>query len=342
MFAHSYRYFFILFLAAGTFVCTEFCEVYTYFNISIHWLYAFLTILAITTLVWECNRLCEQYILHRFQKNYSRLQYLILFFCLGNIIVALVCGATVYVVGAVMHKLTWNEIVNPLKLNFIYGCLVNLFFHLLNAILVFFREYKNQWIQAEELRRITSQAQIQSLKSQINPHFLFNNLNVLSAMVIRDNPAANKFIEEFASVYRYVLNNQDKELVPLSTELEFIQSYLFLLKQRFTEGLNVGLSIPERYTSWHIVPAALQMLIENAIKHNIVSTFRPLNISIYANGEGTITVTNNLQRRRSVERSYNIGLKNIDERYKLISGRDIIVKTDDEQFEVTLPLLELN
>ncbi|MCY7309617.1 MAG: histidine kinase, partial [Chitinophagaceae bacterium] len=176
----------------------------------------------------------------------------------------------------------------------------------------------------------------------INPHFLFNNLNVLSGMVIKDNPEANHFFEEFSKVYRYILNNQEKELVELRSELEFVQPYIFLLKKRFDEGLTISLNIPEHYKSYHVVPAALQMLIENAIKHNIVSRHKPLHIYIHANGNNTMIVSNNLQLRQTGEPSTKIGLQNIRKRYELISGREIEVKETVTTFEVTLPLLNLN
>lgn len=188
----------------------------------------------------------------------------------------------------------------------------------------------------------TAQAQVQLIKSQINPHFLFNNLNVLSGMVIKNNPEANHFIEEFSKVYRYILSNQDKELVELKSELEFITPYLFLLQKRFDEGLVISINIPEHYKTWHVVPAALQMLIENAIKHNIVSRNKPLHIDIHANGSQTLVVKNNLQPRQMVEPSTKIGLQNIKKRYELISGRDIDIKKTTTEFEVSLPLLNLN
>jgi LytS/YehU family sensor histidine kinase len=161
-------------------------------------------------------------------------------------------------------------------------------------------------------------------------------------MVIKDNPEANHFIEEFSKVYRYILNNQEKELVELRSELEFIQPYIFLLQKRFGEALTVAINIPDKYQSYHVVPAALQMLIENAIKHNIVSRNKPLHIDIHANGNQTLIVSNNLQLRKTGEPSTRIGLQNIRKRYELISGRSIIVSESEKSFEVTLPLLTLN
>jgi sensor histidine kinase YesM len=316
--------------------------VYHYFDIETEWYYALLTILLITGLTWEGNRLVEPIICKRISPEKSKARYLGSFFVAGNIIGASAALLIVYMVGNVLHDYSWQQNLNPLKLNIIYVTLVNLLFHLVNTIFFFFREYQKKWMEAEELRRISSQAELELIRSQINPHFLFNNLNVLSGMVIKNNPEANKFIEEFSKVYRYILSNQQKELVELKSELDFIQPYIFLLQKRFDNGLKIDISIGERYKSHHVVPAALQMLIENAIKHNVVSRNRPLHIDIHTNGNNTLVVKNNLQLRQAAEPSGRIGLQNIRKRYELISGQDITITKTEESFEVILPLLHLN
>lgn len=342
MFSHRYRYLFITGLALYTFVNTVLCNVYYHFNINVNWYYSLTTIFLVTLFTWEGNRWIEPILKKKFNPLLNRWKYLFLFLGCGMLIAAGAAAAAVWLIGACIHDYTLDQILNPLKLNIIYGGLINLFFHLLNTILVFFTEYKKQREEAEALRAASEQAQIQLLKNQVNPHFLFNNLNVLSAMVIRDNPDANKFIEEFSKVYRYILNNQDKELVSLQTELDFVEPYLYLLKKRFTEGLHISISIPEHYKHFQLVPASLQLLVENAIKHNVVSRSKPLHIHIHGNGNQTLVVSNNLQPRQTVEDSMRIGLQNIHKRYSIISGRNVeVIKTKDT-FEVLLPLLEVN
>jgi LytS/YehU family sensor histidine kinase len=242
----------------------------------------------------------------------------------------------------VLHNYNFNETIIPLKLNLIYAWLANLLFHLLNAIKFYFTEYKTKWMEAEELKRITAQAELQLVKSQINPHFLFNNLNVLSALILKNNDEANKFIEEFSKVYRYILNNHDKELVDIKTELDFIKPYIFLLQKRFADGLEISVDVPVAYDKFYIIPASLQMLIVNAIKHNIVSKSKPLHIDVHINGNNTIVVSNNLQLRESVDNSTKVGLNNIIKRYWLVSGQNVEVKKDNDAFTVALPLLTLN
>jgi len=325
-----------------TFLNTQLCDVYYYFGIGIEWYYALATIFFITAFTWEGNRLVEPFVRRKVAPDKSRVRYLGIFFIAGNMIGAIATVLVVYIVGNLLHGYSWQQNSNPLKLNLIYVSLVNLFFHLVNAIFFFFREYRNKWSEAEELRRISSQAELDLIKSQINPHFLFNNLNVLSGMVIKDNPEANEFIEEFSKVYRYILNNQQKELVDLQSELEFIQPYIFLLQKRFDEGLKVDIQIGEEYKHFQVVPAALQLLVENAIKHNVVSRNRPLYIDIHTNGNHTLAVKNNLQLRHTQESSSRIGLQNIRKRYELISGREVVITKTETEFEVVLPLLQLN
>jgi two-component system, LytTR family, sensor kinase len=342
MFAHKYRYFFIAALACYTYISTLLCEVYRYFKIEIEWYIAFGTI-AVTTLgIWEASRFMEP----RFKKGLTNIKNKIktqaIFFIAGGIVTTFITAAVVFFVSMVLHNYTLKETLIPLKLNLIYAWLVNLLFHLLNAIVFYFYEYRTKWMEAEELKRISAQAELQIIKNQINPHFLFNNLNVLSALVMKNTEEANKFIEEFSKVFRYILNNHDKELVDLKTELDFIKPYIFLLQKRFAEALSVSVTVPSGYNNYYIIPASLQMLIENAIKHNVVSKSKPLHIDVHVNGNNTIVVSNNMQPRESAEPSTKIGLSNISKRYWLVSGRLVDIKKDDSAFTVAIPLLTLN
>jgi two-component system, LytTR family, sensor kinase len=339
MFNHRYRYYFIFLLAAVTYISTVLCEVYKYFNIAIEWYYAYGTIALVTLFIWETGRLLEPIFVKKIAESSNKVSLLVYFFIACGTIMFILTTTLVLVESMLLHNLTLEQSFIPLKLNLIYAVLINLLFHLLNAILFYFKEYKTKFVEAEELKSITAQAELQLIKSQINPHFLFNNLNVLSSLVMQHNEDANKFIEAFSQVYRYILNNQEKELVTLDTELEFIKPYIFLLEKRFAVGLHITIDIPEKYNDTLIIPASLQMLVENAIKHNIATRAKPLKILLHANGNHTLAVSNNLQLRDMVENSTEIGLKNIIKRYQLVSGKEVIVEKNTESFKVTLPLL---
>lgn len=342
MFTHRFRYLFISGLSVYTYINTVLCEVYKYFNIDIEWYYALGTITMVTLCTWEGSRMLEKLFDKRLTTARNKIRVLVLFFAAAGALTTILTSAIVLLVSMVLHKHSFTEALMPLKLNLIYAWLANLLFHLLNAVLFYFTEYKNKLLEAEELKRMTTQAELQLVKSQINPHFLFNNLNVLSALVMKNNNEANRFIEEFSKVFRYILNNHDKELVDVKTELNYIKPYIFLLQKRFAEGLHIEVNIPEDRERFYIIPASLQMLIENAIKHNVVSKTRPLHIDVHVNGNNTIIVSNNLQPRESADSSTKIGLSNIMKRYLLVSGREVKVHKDEEVFTVTLPLLTLN
>lgn len=342
MFSHKYRYIFILILSGYTYVNTILCEVYKYFHIEIEWYVAFGTITAITLGVWEASRLMEPFFNRKLQSTKNKIKTLLLFCGAGSIATTLLTAGVVFFVSMVLHHYSISNTLIPLKLNLIYAWLANLLFHLLSAIKFYFTEYKRKWMEAEELKRISAQAELQVIKSQINPHFLFNNLNVLSALIMKNNEEANKFIEEFSKVYRYILSNHDKELVELRTELDFIEPYIFLLQKRFADSLTVELNIPESYRHYYIIPASLQLLIENAIKHNIISKARPLVINVHVNGNNTVVVSNNFQPRETAVASTKIGLNNIKKRYWLVSGQEVTVDAGVEIFSVAIPLLNLN
>jgi len=342
MFTHRYRYWFALLLSVYTYVNTEFCRIYYHFNIRIEWYFAFATILAITFLILEINRVTEPFIRALVPPEKSKIKYKVSFFIAGSILATSITIVVVLVMGMLIHPYSLKENYLPLKLNITYCWLVNLLYHLINAIIFYFKEYKMTSLEAEQLKNITAQAELQLIKSQVNPHFLFNNLNVLSALIMKDNKEANRFIEEFSKVYRYILGNHEKELVELKTELDFIQPYIFLLEKRFAEGLVIKLNIAESYKDQYIIPASLQMLIENAIKHNVVSRNRPLLIEVHSNGNNTIVVSNNLQAKQTVENSTGIGLQNIIKRYRLVSNKTVKISKDENYFTVALPLLNVN
>jgi sensor histidine kinase YesM len=333
---------FALLLSVYTYLNTEFCQVYDYFNIRIEWYVAFGTILAITFLTLEGNRLIEPLLRKKIPPENYKTRFPVGFFLAGSVLSTLVALTVVLFVGMALHSFSLSENFTPIKLNLMYAWLVNLLFHLINTIIFYFKEYRSSRLEAEELKSAQALAELQLIKSQVNPHFLFNNLNVLSALVMQNHSEANRFIEEFSKVYRYILHNHENELVPLKTELHYINPYIFLLQKRFGDGLQVSIDIPEAYSDRLIIPAAIQMLIENAIKHNVVSRNRPLHISLHANGNNSIVITNNLQVKQSTEPSTGIGLRNIMKRYELVSDREVGIMKNESGFTVTLPLINPN
>lgn len=177
------------------------------------------------------------------------------------------------------------------------------------------------------------------LKQQINPHFLFNSLNILDYLVQEhETERASAFIRKLAATYRYMLKKADEQLVPLEEELEFARQYIDLLQERFTKGFEVEVDIPRPLLRRYVVPCCLQLLIENAIKHNVVSPEQPLHVRIAAAGD-RLTVSNNLQLRMNAPASTGVGLRNIRQQYLNTAGAPILVERTDTEFRVQLPLL---
>jgi len=209
----------------------------------------------------------------------------------------------------------------------------------INEAAYFLKQWRKTILEAEQLKRENIASQFETLKSQVNPHFLFNSLNTLITIIPEDPQLAVAFVQKLSNVYRYVLQNKDKDLVTLAEEMKIAEAYLFLLKTRFGENLRVNTDIPEDQLGKFIAPLTLQMLLENAIKHNVVSTEKPLHIHLYVEKDEVLVVKNNLQRKSSVPDSTQTGLANISQRYRLLCRQAVEVIVTTSNFMVVLPLL---
>ena len=210
---------------------------------------------------------------------------------------------------------------------------------LLLEILVFTICYLVQTTRISRLQLSRSEYQYERLKQQINPHFLFNSLNILDYLVQeQETERASTFIRKLANIYRYMLRNDEKPLVKIGEELDFTKMYIDLLRERFIEGMVFVIDVDENLYDKNIVPCSLQLLVENATKHNIVSAESPLTIKIKCDEE-FITVSNNLQERTHGQPSTHLGLANIRRQYMDITRREIFVKKTETEFIVKLPII---
>jgi sensor histidine kinase YesM len=204
----------------------------------------------------------------------------------------------------------------------------------------FFKGWREEKLLAAVLEREKAQVQYDNLKNQLNPHFLFNSLTSLNSLIFENPQLASEFLQQLSKVYRYVLDNKDKNLVTLDTEVAFVKHYVQLLKARFENGLDVSFEIGESARQKAIVPVTLQILIENAIKHNITQKSNPLQIRIFNNGD-YVQVANNLQLKKVIEGSNGQGLENLKNLYYFLSGKAVIIEEHDKSFNVKIPLLDL-
>lgn len=231
-------------------------------------------------------------------------------------------------------NLSSGENVSYLVTTVIITLLVNAVF----SAIEFFKFWRQSVKEAEELKRESLSAEFETLKNQINPHFLFNSLNTLTSLIEEQPKQATEFVQKLSNVYRYVLTQKDKQLVSLREELEFIQSYIYLNQIRFGNNLKVNIQIPASYLSFSVVTLSLQMLIENCIKHNTISIQKPLVIHIEI-ADNKISVRNNLQRKSVMNESNGIGLNNIVHRYSFVTEESVEITDDEIYFTVRLPLI---
>ena len=206
----------------------------------------------------------------------------------------------------------------------------------------YYSQLKKSIQEQERVKVAHVQSQLDGLRNQVNPHFLFNSLNTLNHIVEYENKTmAKNFIGQLSKVYRYILDSREESTIILEEELNFVNAYVSIQKERFLESLEVNIDVPQQYTYKKIIPLSLQLLIENAIKHNIISTKKPLTITIDIDEQNdVIRVTNNLQKKSRVLHSTNVGLENITERYRLLSNDKFVkIEATKNYFKVSIPLL---
>lgn len=289
------------------------------------------------SLLWELCRRAIMYVRKRYPEAdqvSQRIGMQTLLFLLATIFVRFVMSGFVAIVGFKAF---------PGFVNFLY----NVFITVVSIVpiagiyegIFFFSRWKKTYVEAKELRKMNLQSQLDSLKAQINPHFLFNNLNSLSSLIQTDPERAEEFLEELSSVYRYLLQKNHGNTCSIREELQFIQAYFHLLKTRFGEGLFWENQLPDYFLDHQIPTLTLQLLVENAVKHNIISKSRPLTIRMYVTDEKLI-VENNLQKKIIAVPSNRIGLSSILQKYELLNQPGVEIVQNNEEFRVILPLIQ--
>lgn len=202
-----------------------------------------------------------------------------------------------------------------------------------------FKQWKSSIAEKEKLQQLTIQQEFETLKSQVNPHFLFNCFNTLSSLICEDRKQAEIFLDELSKVYRYLLRNNEDGVSSLQTEIRFIESYYRLLRTRHGEAVQLNIEIDKKYDAYMLPSLSLQMLVENAVKHNVLSKNKPLTIDIFSTAGNKLVVSNNLQVRTIKGPSNRIGLDNIRTKYDLLNQPGFQVLQDTKNFSVVLPLI---
>lgn len=258
----------------------------------------------------------------------------------ANIILVYFCN---YMNFVVFQKAATTEEYFTGKYNYINWFTINIAL-LISAFLHakgFMEELKKtskKEVVEQKLIAKSANAQFESLKNQLDPHFLFNSLNVLSSLIDENPRQAQKFTASMSKIYRYVLEQKDKELVTVEDELEFAKTYCELLKTRFEDSVDFIFDVKKEDYRRFVVPLSLQLLLENCIKHNFATSSKPLIIKIYSEND-TLCIENNLQVREQIKESSGIGLANIVQRYALLTKKNVFIEKSDDYFKVKLPVL---
>lgn len=259
---------------------------------------------------------------------------------ISTLVVTLPCIFILRVIHRMyFDKADLNTFLRTENMGFYFGVtvitlLISLFFHAFH----FYRTSQEKRVKEQKILAGTASAQFDALKNQLDPHFLFNSLNVLTSLIDEKPESAQKFTTSLSKIYRYVLEQKSKELVSVDEELQFARVYVGLLKMRFEE--SIAFDIPEKASNPEakVVPLSLQLLLENAVKHNTVTAKSPLHIRIYEEG-GDLVVRNNIQTKQVIRRGSGVGLANISQRYDLLTERKVRIAETDVYFEVKIPML---
>ena len=234
---------------------------------------------------------------------------------------------------------SWEEFISEERIVHYYVALlitlvITVFFHAVH----FYKLSRDKQIKEQKIIAGTASARFDALKNQLDPHFLFNSLNVLTSLIDEDAHQAQKFTTSLSKVYRYVLEQKNKDLVTVNEELQFARTYVRLLKMRFED--SIVFEIPEESSNPEakIVPLSLQLLLENAVKHNVVTGAKPLYIKVYEK-DGYLVISNNLQEKSVVKKSSGVGLQNIQQRYQILTDRQVVIDKSRDTFEVSIPML---
>ena len=331
MFGIKWRYVYILLLGTYSFLNIKFTQGDTVLDLPITDPALYGIILLIIVGVWEGNHLIDRI---NSSYPYKRISFkLFRHFVASLLLVGIITPLYNVSINLLLASPSLFEGFNQL-LGF--GFRINLFLQCINAIMVYNQELSTAKLESETLKKETSEAQYEALRKQINPHFLFNSFNVLSSVIETDQKLAVHFVEQLSKVYRYLLKTQDLKVVPLEEELDFIESYIFLLRIRFGDNLQFEKNISALENN--IPPSTLQLLIENAIKHNEVSKQNPLTI-LLERSNGTLIVKNNKNPKAKKEASEMVGLANIKKRYQLLGAIPPAIEDNAEEYIVKLSLI---
>lgn len=269
-------------------------------------------------------------------ENKKRIFYNIIFGVIYTLSIDFLLTETFHVCGALFK----NDQLSSYQPFYGITLFITAFVLTLYEALYYIQRWKESLAESERLKKENTQAQLEALKNQVNPHFLFNSLNTLASLIPADQTKAVDFTLKLSQMYRAVLELKEKQIVTLEEELNALDNYIYLVKTRFDESITFEIVVSAEALKLYVVPLALQLLVENAIKHNVVSHRRPLHVTIKSEGN-QLLVANNLQPKQQQVESSGTGIRNINDRFKLTFDEQIDVQRTEHSFEVRMPLTKV-
>jgi uncharacterized membrane-anchored protein YhcB (DUF1043 family) len=308
--------------------------VLTQYGLPFHFNLYLVSVIGIT-FIWETLRIFNHYLnrVFPFEQN-----------LFGRISIQIFWGVLMGFLMRTVIYFAWEPYL-PFKLDSMFVAVTWFMFIILPAGInlgFFTAHFIEQWkegiLRTERLEKEKTRVQFDNLKNQLNPHFLFNALTSLNSLIREDPELASRFLQHMSKIYRYVLQHKDQSLVSVGTELGFIKNYVFLAETRFANALTITFNVSENHMERTIVPVTLQVLFENAFKHNIMDAEKPLHIEVYSEDE-YLVICNNLQKKRTVDGSNKQGLENLKSLYRFLTDKPVTVEETSETFLVKIPLI---
>jgi len=300
---------------------------------------SYLYFIFIAFLVWEGNVRLMYFIKKKFEWQYNQYYKIIISLFFANIVYSGLLSASLLYFWRIYSKETYLNL-EPIINTSLVIIIAATFITNIYEIIFLNNEREFNLSRVEQLNIAKAQAELEALKNQIDPHFIFNSLNTLSYLIIKEPQNAKLFNDTLAKVYRYILSNKDKDLVLLKEEVEFISNYFYLLKIRFREAINMEIEINDLAADDFLIPPiSLQALVENAIKHNDFNDRSPLTINVSVSSN-FIIVKNAIQPKAHIQPSSKTGLLNLGNRYRLITNRHVVIESGFNVFSVKLPVLK--
>jgi two-component system LytT family sensor kinase len=302
------------------------------------WLVSFPLVFLLIGCFWRLQVLMGNWIRYRFPElRQTRKRILLLVFCL---VPFMSCSVTIiFLLYDALNIFGYRFNYEDFKMGLLVGFCVIIIFETLYEADYTLEQYKASVEERQSMQQLSMHQEFDSLKNQVNPHFLFNCFNTLSSLITEDKKKAEKFLNELSNVYRYLLRNNEDGLSTVANEVKFIRSYYQLLQTRHGESVQVNIEIDKRYDPYLLPSLSLQLLVENVVKHNVLSRNKPLVIDIFTTAGNKLVVNNNLQRRTVNAPSNRVGLCNIRAKYNLLQQDGFQVMEDEKNFTVVLPLI---